>query len=260
MPHRTTYFFPRQFAERGLDESSKQLLDHEKKKIVTSSIKSEPPLGIESDPAKKYKNDVAEDDVVFSKHSAVSELFAAAGEKLRNKHKHVAGAICDWLTDKKGDCSGHRRLSCEEEEDDDECGLLLPPAVKESAGAGAVDRNFDRQVSLPRLSSGSSYAGSLFSGTATTVDGNFSSDVVKEETSSSTRVSTTKRRQQVEEEEERIGKVAQKSKDSYMLQLTLAKRLTCLASLVTEPVLAPGTETWDAESVSYRLWVTKSFP
>ncbi|KAL6128041.1 hypothetical protein ACLB2K_071399 [Fragaria x ananassa] len=39
-----------------------------------------------------------------------------------------------------------------------------------------VDRSVDRQVSLPRLSSESSYAGSLFSRT-TTLDGNFCGDV-----------------------------------------------------------------------------------
>ncbi|KAL6132664.1 hypothetical protein ACLB2K_064903 [Fragaria x ananassa] len=48
----------------------------------------------------------------------------------------------------------------------------------------SVDQDFDRQVSLPRLSSGSSYAGSLFSRT-TTLDGNFSGDV--KESSATTR-------------------------------------------------------------------------
>ncbi|KAL4301436.1 hypothetical protein HN51_052854 [Arachis hypogaea] len=269
MPHRATYIFPRQFGERGLDESSKQLLDHEKKKTLTSWVKSEPSFGIESDAtSKKSKNDVVEDDedVVYSKtHSAVSELFTVVGgrrENLRNKQKHVAGAFRDWLIERKGDrrsSHDHRRFSLSEEED--ECGLLLPPSAAKDSAGGALDQSFDRQVSLPRMSSGSSYAGSLFSGTATatTVDGNFLSEVVKEETTSSS-TSSRRRRQQEEVEEEdekeRREKVAEKSKESYMLQVTMAKRLTCLASLVTEPILAPTTETWDSESVSYRLWVS----
>lgn len=262
MPHRATYFFPRQFPERGLDESSKQLLDHEKKKIV-NSIKSET-FGVESDSKKAVTTNnpdaTTKDDVVFSsgKHSAVSDLFTGK-DKYQTKQKQIA-ALCDWLSEKKGDISGpvkprSRRLSCEED-----CELLLQPeAVPEShppppetVKDTAIDRSFDRQVSLPRLSSGSSYAGSLFSGT--TLDGNFSSDV-KEETSSS-RVSPTTRRQ---EEEGKEGMA--KYKESYYLQLTLAKRLTCLASLAREPALTldHGIETWDAESVSYRLWVRSSF-
>ncbi|TKY74427.1 Serine/threonine-protein kinase CTR1 [Spatholobus suberectus] len=242
MPHRTTYFFPRQFPERGLDESSKQLLDHEKKKIF-NSIKHDT-FGAESDPPKKPIPTPTKDD----KHSAVSDLFAA-GHKFRSKHKPIA-AFCDWLIDKNVSHSGHHH-HCDRDRD-----LLLPPetAVKDAA----VDQSFDRQVSLPRLSSGSSYAGSLFSGT--TLDGNFSSDI-KEETSSSRTLTAIpaprhKDEEEEEEEEQTTEKLAKKSKESYVLQLTLAKRLTCLASLVSEPVLAPGTETWDAESVSYRLWVS----
>lgn len=250
MPHRTTYIFPRQLPERRLDDSSKKLLDHEKEKIV-DSIKSDSTFGVvESDaPTRKTLSSSTKDDVVnvisSAKHSTVSDLLAA-GDKFRIKHKQNIAAFCDWLIDKKGNHSG-RRLSASDEDRD----LLLPPpetVVKDTA----IDRSFDRQVSLPRLSSGSSYAGSLFSGT--TLDGNFSSDI-KEETPSSrlsTVTTTTARRQKEEENKDTLAK---KSKESYILQLTLAKRLTCLASLVTEPVLTPGTETWDAESVSYRLWV-----
>ncbi|XP_061352490.1 serine/threonine-protein kinase CTR1-like [Gastrolobium bilobum] len=251
MPHRTTYFFPRQFPERGLDESSKQLLDHEKNKIV-NSFKSNT-FGVESDPPKKPLSssttpaDPTKDDVVVSsgKNSLESDLFAA-GDKFRTKHNQIA-AFCDWLVDKKGHQSSHhlkpysrhhRRLFNSEEDRD--------LNVKETS----VDRSFDRQVSLQRLSSGSSYAGSLFSGT--TLDGNFSSDI-KEETSSSGVSTTTARRQHEEENKEQL---ANKCKESYILQLTLAKKLTCLANLVTEPVLTGTTETWDDESVSYRLWVS----
>ncbi|KAL6195010.1 hypothetical protein ACLB2K_030632 [Fragaria x ananassa] len=78
---------------------------------------------------------------------------------------------------------------------DEDRELLLPPeAIVDVLSAvpdtmsfkvdRSVDQDFDRQVSLPRLSSGSSYAGSLFSGT-TTLDGNFSGDV--KESSATTR-------------------------------------------------------------------------
>lgn len=249
MPHRTTYIFPRQFPERGLDESSKQPLDQEKKKIV-NSIKHDT-FSVERDTPKKPLP-TKENEVILSsaKDSPFSDLFAA-GEKFRTKQKQIA-AFCDWLIDKKVSHSGHHQdHGCESD-------LLLPgeTTIKDAA----VDQSFDRQVSLPRLSSGSSYAGSLFSGT--TFDCNFSSGI-KEETSSSrtlTTIAAPRHREDEEEEveEESMEKLAKKSKESYILQLTLAKRLNFLASLVTEPVLTPGTETWDAESVSYRLWVQNS--
>ena len=262
MPHRATYFFPRQFPEHGLDESSKQLLDHEKKKIV-NSIKSET-FGVESDPNKKpppppVSTTPTKDDVLFSscKSSAVSDLFTGR-DKLRAKQKQIA-AFCDWLVEKKRHGSNHgksyRRLSCDEDHEllhPPESVSAPPPPQPETVKDTAIGWNFDRQVSLPRLSSGSSYAGSLFSGT--TLDGHFSSDI-KEETLSS-RLSTTPMRR---EEEDSKDKLAQKYKESYYLQLAFARRLTCLASLAAGPVLTldTGVETWDAEAVSYRLWVRK---
>ncbi|KAF7817038.1 serine/threonine-protein kinase CTR1-like [Senna tora] len=263
MPHRATYIFPRQFPDRRLDESSKQLLDHEKKKIF-DSIKSGT-FGVESDDTKKpplsSTTPPTKNDVVFSsaKPSAVSDLFTGDDKLIRTKHKQVAD-FGDWLIGKKGGKSRHvkpysRRLSSEEEREL----LLAPESVPEppppeTVKDTAIDRSFDRQVSLPRLSSTeSSYAGSLFSGT--TLDGNFSSDI-KEETTSSSVFTTTRRQEQVEEEGK--DRMAQKSKEGYYLQLTLAKRLNCLASIATEPVLTLNTkiETWDVESVSYRLWVS----
>jgi len=241
MPHRTTYIFPRQFPERGFDESTKQLLDHENKKIV-NSIKHDT-FSFESG-TPKNPLPTKENDVVLSsdKHSAVSDLFDG-GDKFRSKHKKIA-EFCDWLIDKKVSHSSHH---CDGD-------LLLQPetTIKDAA----VDQSFDRQVSLPRLSSGSSYAGSLFSGT--TFDCNFSSDIKEETSSSRTPPTIAAPRHKDEEEEQGTEKLAKKSKESYILQLTLARRLNCLASLVTEPVLTPGTETWDAESVSYRLWVRNS--
>ncbi|KAJ7965834.1 Protein kinase superfamily protein [Quillaja saponaria] len=258
MPHKTTYFFPRQFPERGFDESSKKLLDHEKKKI-SNSIKSET-FAIESDRKKSVSNTSTSDNVVFSsdKHSAVSDLFTG-GDKFQTKQKQFA-AFCDWLIEKKGERSNHVKPYSHQLLNEEESELLLhsePPVAAvpttERVNDRVIDRNFDRQVSLPRVSSGSSYAGSLFSGT--TLDGNFSSDI--KETASS-RVSPITRRQE-EEEERNKESLAKKSRESYYLQLNLAKRLTCQASITTEPVLIQyngSIENTDAESVSYRLWVS----
>ncbi|RZC26077.1 serine/threonine-protein kinase CTR1-like isoform X2 [Glycine soja] len=272
MPHRATYFFPRQFPERGLDESSKQRLHHEKRKIV-NSIKSPDTTtfaAFESDAPKKqtappqsqsqsqsHTHD-EKNDVVFSstKQNAVSDLFTD-GDKFRTQQKQIA-AFCDWLIDKKkdGNRPSRHHFKPYPKEEEDEREPLLPPAAAQAV-KDAVDQSFDRQVSLPRLSSGSSHAGSLFTldGTAT-----FSSDVTKDETSSFCQVfaeeDATKKQQEEEEKEKR--NTAQKYKEGYYLQLAFTKRLSCLASLGSEPVLAldAGTETWDAESVSYRLWVS----
>ncbi|KAI9097644.1 hypothetical protein K1719_025415 [Acacia pycnantha] len=266
MPHRATYIFPRQFPDRRLDESSQQLLDQERKKIP-DSIKSGT-FGAEGDDDKKKPSlsptTPIKNDVIYSpsKHSAVSDLLTGGG-KLRAKHKQVAD-ICNWSTEKKWGRSGHVKPYSHRSSSEEERELLLPPessvpppppppeTVKNNS---AFDQSFDRQVSLPRLSSnGSSCAGSLFSGT--TLDGNFFSDIIKEETTLS--IFTSSRKQDNEDEKESKDKMVQKSKESYHLQLTLAKRLTGLASIATEPALALGTgiDTWDAESVSYRLWVS----
>lgn len=266
MPHRATYFFPRRFPDRSEDETSKQILDHENNKIVnSSSIKSSDTFAVESDPPKKQPTvtpTTNKNDVVFSspnKHSAVSDLF-----KLPSKRNQIS-AFRDWFNiEKKGDTNPNRssnRLKSysnrhEEKEEEEDRELLLPPEIFNDA-VSAVDRSFDRQVSLPRFSSGSSYAGSLFSGTAT-----FSSDVTKDDKSSSScRASTAAAtRRHVEEVEDRNGDgYARKYKESNYLQVAMTKRIACLASLAPEPVLTldSGSESWDAESVSYRLWVRK---
>lgn len=281
MPHRATYFFPRQFPlnnNNSNESSKKQLLDDHEKKELINTIKSQTYDDVESD-TKKHITATSTttttnngDVVVFSsgKHSAVSELFTGNDKSRGSKQKQVA-ALCNWLIEKKADhshrsSSGHghhghvkphysrRRFSCEEGERE----LLLPPPPEETeqppqAVKDAIDRSFDRQVSLPRLSSGSSYGGSLFSGT-TTLDGNFSCDI-KEETTS---LSTARRLEEEEEEGENKETLAQKCKESFCLQISLAKRVTCLASLsADEPLITldAGIETWDVESVSYRLWV-----
>ncbi|KAK7275851.1 hypothetical protein RIF29_16977 [Crotalaria pallida] len=286
MPHKCTYIFPRRFPEK--DETT--VSDHEKKKNNVNSIKSHDTFGVESDAPKKQKQQQQlltnkdKDDVVFNppKLSAVSDLFTPRNDKLllRAKHKQIA-AFCDWYIDKKEDTipipipkpnrSSNRRDN-NNDDDNGERELLLPfKDYSSSAAAAAVDRSFDRVVSLPRLSSGSSYAGSLFSGT-TTFDGTatFSSDITKDDTSSSScrvsNVTATGIHEAVEEEEREEDEnrkeksYARKYRESNYLQVTMAKRIGSLTNLASEPVLAvdTGIETWDAESVSYRLWVSGS--
>ncbi|KAK3231073.1 hypothetical protein Dsin_002954 [Dipteronia sinensis] len=262
MPHRTTYFFPRQFPDRGFDASSssnKQLLElHEKNSVKET-------LNIEND--RKYSSSTTTKNY---KSSALSDILTSSDEKFQIK-KQQFNAFCDWLTEKKSERSSHH-VKARSSASDEDRELLLPPPDPVPVPVPAPvlvtepvinDRNLDPQVSLPRLSSGSSYAGSLFSGTTldgnnlfsgTTLDGNFSSDVVKD---TSAQLSTTRR--EVEGEEETKESLAQKTNESYMLQLTLARRLTLQASLVDGPLALQdcgGLEVADAETVSYRLWVS----
>ncbi|KAH9756181.1 protein kinase domain-containing protein [Citrus sinensis] len=250
MPHRTTYFFPRQFPDhRGFDASAspspaaanKQLLENHEKNTEKGTF------GINENDRKSAAATTSTTTTTTKnlKNSAaplsVSDLFTSGDEKFKVKKQQFA-AFCDWLTEKKEDRSASRhvksfqsRLSSGADEDREP---LLPPPEPEPVPVPVPDtvtnidndRNFDRQVSLPRLSStGSSYAASsLFSGT--TLDGNFSSDVKD----TSTRVSTS--RQEVEEEESK-DTAAQRTKESYMLQLTLARRLTLQACIFSDPLL-----------------------
>ncbi|KAM7259432.1 hypothetical protein ACFE04_015173 [Oxalis oulophora] len=221
MPHRTTYFFPRQFPDRRSESSSssKQLLgDHDNKTSFTD---------------RKQRNRSLAPHVIPHTHEIEEE-------------------------------EDHQPLLATEQ------AIEIADSVVEDRN---VDRNFDRQVSLPRLSSGSSYAGSLFSGT--TLDGNSSSDVNKESTVSRLSISTTTRHEIEEEVEEQMSvgvdldvvadgckeSLAEKTKESYYLQLGLARRLSMQANLSNDLVYFKSTETentWDAEIVSYRLWVSGS--
>lgn len=288
MPHRTTYFFPRQFPDRRFDSSSKQLLqedhnDHEKRKDSDAFENGDHDQQHQKVP-KTATNNLYKSSAASRDDSAPPDIQYFTGG---HQKKPQLAAFCDWfLQDKKKGPSarskssaGHNlratRLSsssissCHLVDEDRE--LLIPqphhddhdyhheaaapPQPPESSTTTtlkdrSVDRNFDRQVSLPRVSSGSSYAGSLFSGT-TTLDGNFSGDV--KDSSATTR--------HMEEEEEESSKVSlvQRYKESYYLQLLLAKRLSSHATLGSESLLlheSAALEVSDAETVSYRLWVS----
>lgn len=307
MPHRTTYFFPRQFPDRGFDASaSKQraLDDHEKKfYTATTSSSASPTASAASSVVNVATKDAfqAENDRVKplpppsstkpqftanTKALAVSELFTSHDFKSKKGTQHQKqkqfAAFCDWLAEKKAEArsastarakSIKRCSSCDEERE-----LLLPPAEPEPEPPApapptrwavkdrSLDRSFDRQVSLPRVSSGSSYAGSLFSGISTTLDGNLLCEVKDCLSKVSSSTEATRQEEVVMEaaveEEAAAGRersLAQRSKESYCLQLTFAKRLTSQACLAGEPLLMQltGLETSDAETVSYRLWVRR---
>ncbi|KAH9690326.1 protein kinase domain-containing protein [Citrus sinensis] len=270
MPHRTTYFFPRQFPDhRGFDASAspspaaanKQLLENHEKNTAKG------PFGINENDRKSAAATTSTTTTTTKnlKNSAaplsVSDLFTSGDEKFKVKKQQFA-AFCDWLTEKKEDRSASRhvksfqsRLSSGTDEDREP--LLQPPEPKPVPVPDTVtkidnDRNFDRQVSLPRLSStGSSYAASsLFSGT--TLDGNFSSDVKD----TSTRVSTS--RQEVEEEESK-DTAAQRTKESYMLQLTLARRLTLQACIFSGPLLLQESALEVSGCLSYNDKISDGF-
>ncbi|KAA3453916.1 serine/threonine-protein kinase CTR1 isoform X1 [Gossypium australe] len=294
MPHRATYFFPRQFPDRGFDASTKQLLDHEKKLAKETSATTT--AAVTSNFAENDRNNtisrtapkdikppaVAKTNGKDDYYSPLSDLFT--DEKLHAKKQQLA-AFRDWFVEKKKSTDRPRHVkrssrrvpssTTDRDEDEDRRLLLAPepalpstpsppsplpaPATEITAVVDdpSVDQNFDRQVSLPRFSSGSSYAGSLFS--ATTLDGNLSSDVKDtwtKETSSTTVPATG----EVEAQEVEEGKdnLTLKSKESYYLQVMLARRLTSQASLLGEPLLlqCSGQGVVDAETVSYRLWVS----
>lgn len=186
MPHRATYIFPRQFPERGLNESQKKILDHEKQKVVGTVKSSDTTFGVENDVAapKSSRHELsraskADGDVLFSQRAAaVSDLF----NTVRGKHKQVEAFCESLLRDNKSSNRhhhhhrpGHRLKLHRNRHDVDDGEALLPPPVP-------VKDSVDRQVSLPRLSSGSSLF-TLDDGTAT-----FSSDVTKDDTTSSFRV------------------------------------------------------------------------
>ncbi|XVE95172.1 hypothetical protein REPUB_Repub02eG0073200 [Reevesia pubescens] len=290
MPHRATYFFPRQFPDRGFDASSKQLLDHEKRLAketpTTASVTATSNFNVtaENDGNKSTASqEFTTPAAKTNNNSPLSDIFT--DEKLHTKKQQLA-AFRDWFSEKIAPTdrsrlvkpSSQRLSSSTTHHHDEDLELLLspepappsqtpPPPTTPAAHETTtvikdrgVDRNFDRQVSLRRFSSGSSYAGSLFSGT--TLDGNFSSEVKDTWTtkeSSSTIVPATGEVEEPEEAKESKDSLAKKSRESYCLQLMLARRLTSQASLLSEPLLLQeycAPDVADAETVSHRLWVS----
>lgn len=274
MPHRTAYFFPRQFPDHhhhpGFDASQprQQLSDHDKKISpldFSTTTTTSPGITTRKD-SFNLENDhesfskVAEEDS-FPKFSPVPDLFTSGKNCEFNVTRQTRAQLSTFgrrFVERKGEkekpfLSLHVKPRKSSTGDDDREPLLLP-AQPSLAPDRSVDRSFDRQVSLPRISSRSGYAGCLLSGLTTTVGGNFSSLV--NGSSESTMVST--QREEEQEGEKKVGLV-QRTRESYNLQLSLAKRLASEASLSIELQLnlqQDGDEVCsDAEAVSYRLWV-----
>ncbi|XP_042493289.1 serine/threonine-protein kinase CTR1-like [Macadamia integrifolia] len=269
MPHRATYFFPRQFPVEGYDPAASKLLlpDHEKKIPQTS-------VNTEND--EKASKPVKEESI--KKNLTASDLFL--GKKLSLGKQFLA--FGDRFLDRKG---SDRSIPLNSRSDDEDSGPLLEPdqspelivshdqilgrdqqpelIVSHDRILGrdqppelivshdrildrdqppelivSRDRILGRQASSRRLSE-SGYAGSLFSGT-TTVDENVSNDA--KDWQRSTR----------QEEED----------DSYYLQLSLAVRLSSQACLADEPdffresPFKSRAGSSDVEMVSYRLWAS----
>ncbi|KAL8153965.1 hypothetical protein V2J09_011725 [Rumex salicifolius] len=304
MPHRATYFFPRQFPGDNRIERPTFLpvADHEKKP-TSSTITTSKNEKFEKDqkPFQPSKD--------FTKISTVAS--DGLGRRDHEKWKSFQGnaqslaSLYNWLANKKVVDKSIRvkptNLIDEEQE------LLLapesvpavptpdttpsspnPPAqVPEPepemmTGREAnlyeqisvsrfsrMDHSFDRQVSLPRLSSGSSasYGGSFFSGT--TVEG---FNEIKE-LQTTLQIPNTPRNNEDEQfagggvdgDEGGGGEsLAQSARESYYLQMMLARRLSIQASIADEPnmllsefgAFENASLFTDVETVSYRLWVS----
>lgn len=305
MPHRTTYFFPRQFPDRGFDasSSSKFLSDHEKKITANKDVSNGSETtksSKETGPATGNFYDNKDSNVPYS---TVSEKnYGITGDKIHGKQ---LADFVSWLADKKKketrSKNNHVKIKLEDEEGEDETEHLLPPppeAVppiivevdhhvpvrkkpkdqftidrqvslsaesnysgggKETYSRGLERRTIltglERHTSLQRLSSlgSTSYAGSLFSGGTTTYDGNWT-------LSTGVKITPTREVEEMEIDQEGTSRdsLVQKSKESYYLQITLAKRLTEQATLGSEPVLLQECRTAlssDPQTISYRLWV-----
>ncbi|KAL8261515.1 hypothetical protein R6Q59_025564 [Mikania micrantha] len=246
MPHRTTYIFPRQFLESGTNtNSSSKSKDH---KICAEALSSM---------IDEHHHDHDHDNTQRHRFSTCKS-YRSHGKK----KKHQLADFVNWLVEKKTSGAGHVRLN------NDELDELLPAPVKDVVDDWSShvsgDDHHHRRVSLRRLSSdaGSSYAASLFSGTiATSSSAAFCKDSVTEEDVVVANGS----------EEDGRRSLGRRWRDSYYLQLTLAKRLTHQATIGDEPTLiqgnafvagagagaggGPAVTCYDAESVSYRLWV-----
>ncbi|PHT25170.1 hypothetical protein CQW23_35193 [Capsicum baccatum] len=290
MPHRTTYFFPRQFPDRGFDASAKFVNDHEKK-ISSSDVEDRKSSSKESEVDVTSKQQLISDHVKETNNNRI--------------HGKQLAAFVNWLAEKnkKGkSIQNHVKIKLDGGDADtaEENELLLPvppeavpihelvdcrvvPPEQKQQGTGTTfdrkaslqrlsssgsnySKQFERQTSLQRLSSwgSTSYAGSLFSGT--TVDGNWPSTGVKDTQTSTTREEVEEEVVVQEAEVERVvdseDTLMQKSKESYYLQLALAKKLVQQAMLACgEPILLQECKSIkglggssDAQTVSYRLW------
>ncbi|KAL6573240.1 hypothetical protein OROHE_001699, partial [Orobanche hederae] len=281
MPHRTTYFFPRQFPDGKLNASSELGADHEKKLVADDGE-----VALSSDTNEDISTCGARGgDTDSNSYSVISH-----GVTRDKVHGKQLAAFVKWLKDKKKKekSRGHVAVDpvkirlyenddgIEEEDEVNQPLLTLPPPPQAAAAdrdwrkdtqrrisnndsnfivdhVQGKERGFERQISLRRFSrvGSTSYGGSLSS--ETSLDGNWSpitTGVFKETEAAAE--DGCRDRADVNNGE------AQRHTEGYYLQIMLARRLTDQASLSTEPLLLQerigGFS--DAEMVSYRLWVS----
>ncbi|KAI4321443.1 hypothetical protein MLD38_034823 [Melastoma candidum] len=274
MPHRTTYFFPRRFPDyHPLNPNHPNpFFDHQKQKQKQKQQQQQPspfiaennvvhplispatsspdhgdnrsplPSTTTTTPTPYFPNN-------FNVHHDVTLLTRLQ----KGGKKQQLSAFCEWLVNKKEDVTEpppHASLRSTSQEREP----LLSVCEDQ-----VVDRGFDRQLSFPRASSfGSSgyTASSYFSGSTVQNGGDVSrSDADRTATR---RVGEAEVVAVATGEDGEKANLALKSRQSYYLQLTLAKRLTWQASLVEPDVSHESKDhwCWDAEIVSYRLWVS----
>ncbi|CAA3029227.1 serine threonine- kinase CTR1 [Olea europaea subsp. europaea] len=301
MPHRTTYIFPRQFPDRNFD-SSKFVLDHEKKSEGKFEACGRGEVGFNLTGKEINRDSESKHNCKDNSSSDISHGFT--GDRIHKKQlagfvnwlteKKRKGKSFARLNPVKIRSDDGDIIEEEEREPflaSPPSAVVVPNAVVDcecqvgkdrrlelerkvslqqlssngsnySIGADhqGKERGFERQLSLQRFSSGgsTSYAGSLFSGT--TLDGNWSSIT----TGTLKDPITTNEAEEVRGVENVGNGLAQRIKESYYLQLTLARRLTEQATLVAEPMLIQESRSAehlvggsdDAEIASYRLWVS----
>lgn len=252
MPHRTTYFFPRQFPDKRLDPSSSSspsTLIHEKKEVVVKEIVNK----VENERKKVEKISI------WKVSTPSSNLFFTGEKGNRNPNNKYQVGVRNY--DKVvRDREEQKRKSHDDDEEEKQPLLQEPEDEPPVEMIVSQDKILGRESSVAssvithRLSSESSFPGSLFSGT--TLDGNVSTvSDVKE----STQLSSAQ-----EVQVESTENLAKRTAESYYLQLTLAFRLSAQASLAEEYLSlqnstsldAPQHVCCDVETVSYRLWVS----
>ncbi|PWA59556.1 serine/threonine-protein kinase CTR1 [Artemisia annua] len=236
MPHRATYFFPRQFDERVVKDSCLKSDDHEKLLEKRSGFVINKEGDSDGDQFRDGKSEWS--------HG-------------KNKNKQLAG-LESWLGEEKragGPGFGDVKFS-----------QLLNHDKKAHRGVDYEDHNnesgyysgFVREQYRDFVDGQSSNSGSLFCGTNVTPRSVLGSS---REVTKSVREKDLVGRSDIGDDG-RWGQVRSLCK-AYYLQLTLAKRITHQATIGEEPKHVQGhgnggshgVVTYDAESVSYRFWV-----
>ncbi|XP_071717264.1 serine/threonine-protein kinase CTR1-like [Rutidosis leptorrhynchoides] len=289
MPHRTTYIFPRQFPENDvITNSPSKSQDH---KMSSSFIINGDGNSNSVPDTDAYGHAVfLSGRHRFNKNDGIYGTHNHHIHKTNSKKKQQLAAFVNWLVDKKqsvsgsgsglnsGSRAGHVRLN---NNNNEELNELLPVPVKNDDVFIDDDwsgHEFNHPITqlqsvhdhhssnLRRLSSdaASSYAASLFSGTIATSSSTAYYNYHKDTIITDDRTVGMKDEDHDDhvvvgnDDVDRNG--VRRWRDSYYLQLTLAKRLTHQATIGDDSTLvqgrgAGGVTCYDAESVSYRLWV-----